>query len=195
MGRPERWPFLLRESHPSLRSRPFQQAPREHTRLYESYWWPYAYRHHVVLVIDLPFLWPVHMGEHDYTRYTLCGLQLLCRRFDEVRAGISGGPGQTLALSIYQLFRTFSYARLWSAFLVVVLPWFIFWLRYLDCFLNRLPQASDGACGVFFIGRKRATALNDRDILRRYWRLSQPKRHPRIEERIFGDARTTRNVR
>jgi len=33
-----------------------------------------------------------------------------------------------------------------------VLPWFLFWMRHCDRFLNRFPQASDASCGLFFIG-------------------------------------------
>jgi SAM-dependent methyltransferase/uncharacterized protein YbaR (Trm112 family) len=105
-----------------------------------------------VIFVDLPFLWPVHMGAYDYTRFTLTGVRLLCRGFEELRAGVSAGPGQTLALATFQFFRSFSYSRLWSVFMLGVLPWFLFWMRHCDRFLNRLPQASDASCGLFFIG-------------------------------------------
>jgi SAM-dependent methyltransferase len=126
-----------------------------------------------VIFVDVPFLWPVHMGAYDYTRFTLTGVRLLCRGFDELRADISAGPGQTLALTTSQFFKSFSHSRIWSAFVAVVIPWFLFWMRYCDSFLNNKPQAADGACGLFFIGRKRDTPVPDREIVRRYWRYGK----------------------
>jgi SAM-dependent methyltransferase len=122
-----------------------------------------------VIFVDVPFLWPVHLGAYDYTRFSLTGLRLLCRGFEELRADVSSGPGQTLALAASQFFRSFSNSRIWSAFMAAVIPWFLFWLRYCDTFLNNKPQASDGASGLFFIGRKRSTPVPDREIVRRHW--------------------------
>ena len=128
-----------------------------------------------VLFIDLPFLWGVHMGSYDYTRYTFTGVRLLCRRFLELKSGVSGGPGQALALSISAFFRSWSYSKLWSGFVVLVLPWFIFWLRFLDAFLDQRPQSSDAACGLFFIGRKLPNARPDKELVAQYWKYGSFK--------------------
>ena len=37
-----------------------------------------------------------------------------------------------------------------------------FYLKYFDYLLKRAPVAYDSACGLYFMGRKSKTALNDR---------------------------------
>lgn len=122
-----------------------------------------------LLFVDVPFLFPVHMGAHDFTRFTLGGLRSACRWFEECEAGISGGPGQTVAMAIYYYSRSLSRSKLWSAFSMLVLPWFIFWLHHLDKLLVRRPQATDAASGVYFVGRKAKRPRTDREILQLYW--------------------------
>ena len=46
---------------------------------------------------ETPFMQPVHMGAHDFTRFTYLGHRRLFRYFDEVRSGIVGGPGVSAA--------------------------------------------------------------------------------------------------
>jgi SAM-dependent methyltransferase/uncharacterized protein YbaR (Trm112 family) len=127
-----------------------------------------------VVFIDVPFLFPVHMGAHDFTRFTLGGLRAACRWFDERAAGVSGGPGQALAWMILYYWRALSKARLWTAFVMFVVPWFVFWLHHVDKLLVKRPQASDVASGLFFLGSKSSRPLSDRDVLERYWARRLP---------------------
>lgn len=129
---------------------------------------------HGILFIDVPFLFPVHMGAHDFTRFTLGGLRAACREFDERAAGVSGGPGQAVAWMILYYLRALSTARAWNALVLLAAPWFIFWLQYLDRLLVRRPQASDVASGLYFLGTKSDHARSDRDVLDSHWSRATP---------------------
>jgi SAM-dependent methyltransferase len=122
-----------------------------------------------VLFVDVPFLYPVHMGAHDFTRFTLGGLRVACRWFKECEAGVSGGPGQAVAHAILYYSRSLSRAKLWRAFCRLVLPWFVFWLHHLDKRLVNKPEGSDTASGVYFLGTKATQPRSDREILQIYW--------------------------
>ena len=48
----------------------------------------------------VPFLQgyhPAHQGDADYWRFTLAGLEQLCRRFERVESGVAAGPNLTKA--------------------------------------------------------------------------------------------------
>ena len=123
-----------------------------------------------VFFADIPFMYPVHMGANDFARLSLGGLRLACRRFEEFRAGVSGGPFQAIAVTIFHAFRILSRSRIWAAFVWFVLPWLIFWLHHIDKLLKHRPEGSDAAAGVYFLGRKADLARSEREIIRQYWR-------------------------
>jgi len=127
---------------------------------------------------DIPFMYPVHMGAYDFTRFSLGGLRLACRSFEEVSAGISGGPFQAIAQTTFHSLRGLSRARAWQAFVFFVLPWFIFWLHYLDKPLRGRPQAGDGASGVYFLGRRSDRRRSEREIIQQYWRYHIAAKRP-----------------
>jgi SAM-dependent methyltransferase len=133
-----------------------------------------------VLFADVPFMYPVHMGAYDFTRFSLGGLRLACRWFEECDAGISGGPWQAVAHTIFHSARALSTSRIWSAFVWFVLPWFIFWLHYADNLVKRKQRASDAASGVYFVGRKSDRPRTEREIIRQYWRYAQQPKRQRV---------------
>src|SRR5262249_57313743 len=45
-----------------------------------------------IVHIDVPFMQGYHADPTDYWRFTLDGLRLLCRSFDEMAAGVHIGP-------------------------------------------------------------------------------------------------------
>jgi SAM-dependent methyltransferase len=112
-----------------------------------------------------PFLQPVHMGAHDFTRFTHLGHRRLFRRFDEIESGMSGGPMysaihvfRNLVLSVSDRPRLRALIRLGA--LLVTYP-----LRHLDPLFSRTESAYNSACAFYFFGRKRATAISDREII------------------------------
>jgi SAM-dependent methyltransferase len=121
-----------------------------------------------VVYAEVPFMQQVHMAGYDFTRFTLSGCRRLFRNFDEIGAGALGGPGMALAWSISHFVGSFSASDLWSTFRVTVLPFFIFWLKYLDGFLNS-PKAADAASASYFMGYRSDTPTPDREILYKHW--------------------------
>jgi SAM-dependent methyltransferase len=110
-----------------------------------------------------PFMQQVHEGAYDFTRFTLSGHRWLFRRFNEIGAGVQGGPGVSLRWSIRYfaagLFRSYWAGRLTEAA--------FFWLRYLDAFIPA-SWASDGACGVWFLGSRADNDMTPRQAISYY---------------------------
>jgi SAM-dependent methyltransferase len=112
-----------------------------------------------------PFLQPVHMRAHDFTRFTYMGHRRLFRRFDDIKSGLCGGPvyaGIHLLRTLPLLLTT--NAKLQSALRLAVLL-FAYGLRKADPFFSRHENAYDAACATYFFGRKRAVPIEDRAIL------------------------------
>lgn len=112
-----------------------------------------------------PFLQPVHMGAYDFTRFTFLGHRRLFRHFDEIESGQCGGP----IFSGIHLFRDLmlclthnhnAQSLLRFIGLLITYP-----LRYLDRFFSRTERSYNSACAFYFLGRKRAEPIADREIL------------------------------
>ncbi len=116
-----------------------------------------------IVFAGTPFMQPVHEGAYDFTRFTESGHRWLFRRFERIDGGVTGGPATALIWSIrylfYGLFRSSKAGWLAAAS--------VFWLRFLDPLIAR-PNASDGACGLWFLGRRSETALRPADAVRAY---------------------------
>ncbi|TWJ08631.1 class I SAM-dependent methyltransferase [Altererythrobacter ishigakiensis] len=101
-----------------------------------------------VIFADTPFLWPVHEGAYDFTRWTMNGYRWLLRDFDEIESGYSSGAGQNLLLAIRYAIRAWTGSG--ALALCFTLPFF--WLRFLDRFGPKRSQL-DAAAGIYFYGR------------------------------------------
>ena len=131
-----------------------------------------------------PFLQPVHMGAHDFTRFTPIGHRRLFRHFDEVAAGVALGVGSVLAYTFSAALLSVSRARTWrlAARLIGLLctpP-----LRQLDAVLR---HGADAAAGCWFLGRRRAgPPITDRALIQGYHAAfrQSPGRLPPRGERI-----------
>jgi SAM-dependent methyltransferase len=115
-----------------------------------------------------PFLQPVHMAAHDFTRFTHLGHRRLFRRFDEIESGMALGPASSLAYCFQEFLISFftrpatrKAARLVA--LLITRP-----LKYFDLILQKKPGALDAAAGVYFIGTKRERPVSDRNLIRQY---------------------------
>jgi SAM-dependent methyltransferase len=117
---------------------------------------------------EVPFMQQVHLGAHDFTRWTLGGHRTLMKDFVEIDAGVACGPGMALAWSIHHFARSFSRARSWRIGVELSVPWLTFWLKYLDLYLVRTTASSDAASGTYFLGRRASTPRSARDIIARY---------------------------
>lgn len=122
---------------------------------------------------ETPFMQQVHMGAHDFTRYTLLGHRRLFRFFDQESSGMTCGPGMALAWSVQYFLRCFSSSLVWKA-LVRLTSFALCWLKFVDYWLMRKPASADAASGFFFLGRKRQSAIPDCEILELHWSRRQP---------------------
>jgi SAM-dependent methyltransferase len=122
-----------------------------------------------IVYAEIPFMQQVHGRAYDFTRFTLGGLRRLFRRFELVDAGVEGGPGMALAWSISWFFRMLSSSVVMEVFVYFVLPFFIFWLKYIDYVFVNSPRAADGASELYFLGRRSNAVTPDRQIVAEYW--------------------------
>jgi len=115
-----------------------------------------------------PFLQPVHMGAHDFTRFTYLGHRRLFRWFDDVESGCALGAATSTAYVISGSLACISNAK-WSLRLARLSGLFIAaFVKQFDRMIGRRLGAYDTAAAVFFFGRKRDTPITDKQLIRLY---------------------------
>ena len=112
---------------------------------------------------DTPFMWQVHEGAYDFTRFTLSGHRWLFREFDLLDAGISMGPATATLLAIRYLVRSLSH----NDKIATGVQMMFSWLRFLDRFCKG-RQSADAAAGVFFYGKKSESSIKPADMIKFY---------------------------
>jgi SAM-dependent methyltransferase len=117
---------------------------------------------------ETPFVQQVHMGQHDFTRFTHLGHRRLFRAFDEIESGAVCGPGVALAWSYQYFLMSFARSRVSRGLLIVFSNLTAFFLKYFDDFLLSKPGALDAASSLYFMGRKSETMLDDKDLVQQY---------------------------
>jgi SAM-dependent methyltransferase len=117
---------------------------------------------------EVPFIQQVHGGRFDFTRFTHLGHRRLFRRFEEIASGSVGGPGMALAWSYQYFLLSFARSRWLRLALVGFARMTSFALKYFDHVLIDSPGGLDAAFGTFFLGRKSAETLTDRQIVATY---------------------------
>jgi SAM-dependent methyltransferase/uncharacterized protein YbaR (Trm112 family) len=115
-----------------------------------------------------PFLQPVHMGAHDFTRFTPLGHRRLFRCFDTISWGLAMGPGTTFAYALSSLLESMSRRRQFRRVgkllgLLAAVP-----MRKLDRPLSRAPSSWDAAAATYYFGSRRQTPVPDREIIMQY---------------------------
>lgn len=117
---------------------------------------------------ESPFLQQVHGGGQDFFRYTPAGHRLVFRRFEEIRSGVTSGPGTVLAWSCRYFLRSFADRPAARFAADVVASVTTSWLWRFDRLLVGRTGALNAASGVYFLGRKSDVTLSDRELLRQY---------------------------
>ena len=112
---------------------------------------------------ETPFMQHVHEGAYDFTRFTENGHRWLFRRFDRIASGAVNGPGSVLIWAIRSVMTGITRSRKLGELLT--LPFF--WLRWSDWLIGK-SHASDGASGVFFLGRRSEVTIEPRDVVSAY---------------------------
>lgn len=117
---------------------------------------------------ETPFMQQVVDGPHDFQRFTLLGHRRLFRRFEEVAAGSGGGPGMVLGWAYEYFLLGFASSKRGKALAMCLAQLTGFWIKYFDYFVVDRIGAQDGTKGTYFLGRKSAYVLPDRELTRRY---------------------------
>jgi len=112
---------------------------------------------------DTPFMWPVHEGAYDFTRWSPSGHRWLFRDYATIASGSSSGPGTASLLMLRYLVSAVTGSTKLGQ--VVTLP--LVWLRLLDRFCKP-RRGLDAAAGVFFLGSKSDTAIDAKALVRFY---------------------------
>jgi SAM-dependent methyltransferase len=119
-----------------------------------------------VVYAETPFMQQVHEGAFDFTRFTESGHRWLFRRFELIDSGTLRGPGTSLLWAIRYAIAAIIRDRRVAA--LMCLPFF--WLRYLDRVASP-RQAIDGACDVYFFGRRAENPITPKEAVDHYGRL------------------------
>jgi SAM-dependent methyltransferase len=128
-----------------------------------------------VVVATTPFMTQVHMGAHDFHRFTDLGHRWLFRNFDEVERGNCAGSGSALLWSIEFFFRSLCPSYRTALFASGLVRLLLFWVKYLDVITRRLPGTYDAACIYFFVGcNRKHPVISAAALLREYRGIKRP---------------------
>ncbi len=118
--------------------------------------------------VETPFMQQVHGGKYDFTRFTYLGHRRLLRRFEEVDAGVVGGPAIALAWAYRYFLLSLAPGTKTRNFMQVFARLTAFWLKYFDPLLLGRPGSLDAASAYYLLGRKSDRVLHDRDLIKLY---------------------------
>ena len=117
---------------------------------------------------ETPFMQPVHMGAHDFTRFTFLGHRRLFRNFSEIKSGIAGGPGVSAAqLLRYAISSLSDRPRLkkWLKLLSILGTYPLRWIDYIS---HKNISAYDSASGFYFFGQRTENTMSDEVLLKSF---------------------------
>lgn len=117
---------------------------------------------------ETAFMQQVHMGAHDFVRFTHLGHRRLFRRFDEISSGAVCGPGMSLAWSYRYFLLSLARSKRLRNLLHMLASFTSFFLKYFDFYFIDKQGAFDAASAYFFMGRKGSGMLSDRDLMNLY---------------------------
>jgi SAM-dependent methyltransferase len=118
---------------------------------------------------EIPFMQQVHEGAYDFSRFSLSGHRWLFKQFEQVAAGSVGGAGTASVWSFRYLCRALGAGDK----LATLLSLAVFYLRFMDRFTQRRPNA-DAAAGTYFLGTKSQRTLAPREMVRYYEEQTRP---------------------
>jgi uncharacterized protein YbaR (Trm112 family) len=108
-----------------------------------------------IVYAETPFMQQLHGGDYDFTRFTLKGHRNLFLGFNELAAGITGGPAMAFAWSWVYLLQSFSIGARSRLILKLIGVLTSFPLKYLDLIIIKNKPSYDAASGFFFLGKKK----------------------------------------
>ena len=118
---------------------------------------------------ETPFMQQVHMGAHDFTRFTELGHRWLFRCYRELERGTANGPATALAWSLVYLLVGPTSTPRGAAVAKGVGRLAFSAVAGLDRVLSRGKGASDGAAVVYFVGSNcKVPCISARDLVGSY---------------------------
>ena len=107
-----------------------------------------------IVHIDVPFIQGFHADPNDYWRFTIDGLKLLCKSFEELESGVHIGPTCGMVWVAREWANSACDDRILSNLMlvsaaIVTAPW-----KYLDYIWLRSARSHRVASAVYFRGRK-----------------------------------------
>lgn len=121
-----------------------------------------------LLYSELPFMQQVHEGAYDFTRFTLSGHRRLFNQFSEIDVGMVAGPATALVWALENLALALVSRAPLRKLTKVGVRFALGWIKYLDHFLAKRPEAMDGASCTYFLGAKAQERVPDSEIIARY---------------------------
>jgi SAM-dependent methyltransferase len=107
-----------------------------------------------IVHIDVPFIQGYHPDPTDYWRFTIDGLRLLCKSFEELESGTYIGPSCGLVWIAREWANSLTSNRILSNILLVPVALLTAPLRYLDYISIWSKRSHHVASAVFFRGRR-----------------------------------------
>lgn len=108
-----------------------------------------------VIHVDAPFLQAFHLDPVDYWRFTIDGLRMLCKDFDEIDAGVHIGPSCGLYWILREYMDSCLVSNKYLARLMLIGTAFLLApMRYLDYWTRRQKESFKVASAFYFRGRK-----------------------------------------
>lgn len=117
---------------------------------------------------ETPFMQQVHGREYDFTRFTPLGHRRLFRRFEEVNSGPLLGTATSLLWALKYFLLSVSDNQTIRRILGILFNFTCFWIKYLDLLFINNEGTLDGASGLFFVGQKKNTILDDKSLVKQY---------------------------
>ncbi len=119
---------------------------------------------------DTPFLYPVHEGPYDFTRFTDSGHRALYKRFTVIDSGSVRGGGTALSWCLDSFVQSLTR----SGALGIVARLATFWAPRLDASLER-RRSIDCAASVFLLAQKSRVSASPRELVEYYQGAQTPR--------------------
>jgi len=116
-----------------------------------------------IIYAETPFMQQIHEGPFDFTRFTESGHRYLFKEHILISSGHTSGVGVALIWSLSAFFSGLFQTRKVGKLIRVL----FFWLRFFDKLVPNKYNV-DGACGVYFIGKKDDQPIKSVEIIKHY---------------------------
>ena len=121
-----------------------------------------------LLYAEEPFAIASHEGPDDFYRFTHLGLRGQFLDCEEIASGIAEGAGVALASSWRQLLWSTPRSPHLGFVLATIGSFTSFFWKYFDAVVGSRARSIDGAAAVYFLGRRSALTLSERELVAGY---------------------------